>query len=314
MDRPHHRADRVQRLDPSAERIRRAAATRAHIDPLTSKYASDFQGSGREPGRDRYPGVPAVYELGMGTWRCIRRGPQLAHRAKADESYQIGAAGIRRAYLNVGEIVATAQACVPTRSTPATASIGEPGIGGDLHIGRDHLCGPFGACARADREQIAGSRRGAGGRAVRAGILGALVVDRGIAAAASSMQFPVFVKAVAGGGGRGMRRVSDPAELAEAIQAASREAESAFGDPTVFLEQAVINPRHIEVQILADTHGNVIHLVRARTAAYSAGTRRSSSRASAKPRSAMRERICADAVGFARRIGYTCAGTSIPAR
>ena len=57
-----------------------------------------------------------------------------------------------------------------------------------------------------------------------------------------------------------MRRVTDRAALAEAIEAASREAESAFGDPTVYLEQAVINPRHIEVQILADTGGNVMHL------------------------------------------------------
>ena len=70
----------------------------------------------------------------------------------------------------------------------------------------------------------------------------------------------MFVKAVAGGGGRGMRRVAESGALREAIEAASREAESAFGDATVFLEQAVINPRHIEVQILADTHGNVIHL------------------------------------------------------
>ena len=79
-------------------------------------------------------------------------------------------------------------------------------------------------------------------------------------AAAESMTFPVFVKAVAGGGGRGMRRVGEIAGLRDAIEAAAREAESAFGDATVFLEQAVIEPRHIEVQILADTHGNVIHL------------------------------------------------------
>ena len=70
----------------------------------------------------------------------------------------------------------------------------------------------------------------------------------------------MFVKAVAGGGGRGMRRVGEIAGLRDAIEAAAREAESAFGDATVFLEQAVIEPRHIEVQILADTHGNVIHL------------------------------------------------------
>ncbi|MGV7637314.1 ATP-binding protein, partial [Mycobacterium kansasii] len=70
----------------------------------------------------------------------------------------------------------------------------------------------------------------------------------------------VFVKAVAGGGGRGMRRVNTIDELRDAIEIASREAESAFGDATVFLEEAVIDPRHIEVQILADTAGNVIHL------------------------------------------------------
>jgi Carbamoyl-phosphate synthase L chain, ATP binding domain len=73
----------------------------------------------------------------------------------------------------------------------------------------------------------------------------------------AGMRFPLFVKAVAGGGRRGMRRVSDIAALPEAIEAASREAESAFGDPTVYLEQAVLKPRHIEVQILADNHGNV---------------------------------------------------------
>src|SRR4029078_8746339 len=79
-------------------------------------------------------------------------------------------------------------------------------------------------------------------------------------AAAATMEFPLFVKAVSGGGGRGMRRVTDAAAWPEAIEAASREAESAFGDPTLYLEQAVINPRHIEVQILADIHGNVMHL------------------------------------------------------
>ena len=78
--------------------------------------------------------------------------------------------------------------------------------------------------------------------------------------AAQTMRFPLFVKAVSGGGGRGMRRVTELAGLREAIEAASREAESAFGDPTVYLEQAVLNPRHIEVQILADKYGNVMHL------------------------------------------------------
>ena len=74
------------------------------------------------------------------------------------------------------------------------------------------------------------------------------------------MPYPLFVKAVAGGGGRGMRRVDDAEHLREAIETCMREAEGAFGDPTVFIEQAVVDPRHIEVQILADAEGNVIHL------------------------------------------------------
>ena len=81
-----------------------------------------------------------------------------------------------------------------------------------------------------------------------------------LVAASADMQFPLFVKAVAGGGGRGMRRVAKREDLAEAISAASREADTAFGDPTVFLEQAVVNPRHIEVQVLGDGKGHAIHL------------------------------------------------------
>src|SRR5699024_11671537 len=84
--------------------------------------------------------------------------------------------------------------------------------------------------------------------------LDALVVHGG------SMRFPMFVMAVAGGGGRGMRRVDDPGELAGAVESASREASSSFGDAAVYLEQAVVAPRHIEVQVLADEQGGAVHL------------------------------------------------------
>ncbi len=77
---------------------------------------------------------------------------------------------------------------------------------------------------------------------------------------AGEVGFPLFVKAAAGGGGRGLRRVETADELRAAVEAAVREAETAFGDPTVFLEEAVTRPRHIEVQVLADATGEVVHL------------------------------------------------------
>src|SRR6201999_2067625 len=126
---------------------------------------------------------------------------------------------------------------------------------------------------------------------------------------AATMEFPLFVKAVSGGGGRGMRRVADVAALPEAIEAASREAESAFGDPTLYLEQAVINPRHIEVQILADRHGNVMHLFERDCSVQRRHQKVIEIAPAPNLDPALRERICADAVAFAQSIGYTCAGT-----
>ncbi|MFE4462668.1 pyruvate carboxylase, partial [Nocardia tengchongensis] len=128
-------------------------------------------------------------------------------------------------------------------------------------------------------------------------------------AASESMEFPIFVKAVAGGGGRGMRRVADPAQLRESIEAAAREAESAFGDATVFLEQAVVNPRHIEVQILADQHGNVIHLYERDCSLQRRHQKVIELAPAPNLDPALRDRICADAVAFAEQIGYSCAGT-----
>src|SRR5690606_30676260 len=79
-------------------------------------------------------------------------------------------------------------------------------------------------------------------------------------AAATELGFPIIVKAAAGGGGRGMRVVRSIEELQEALNEASREAKTAFGDETVFLERYVESPKHIEVQLLGDKHGNLVHL------------------------------------------------------
>ncbi|MDB4987386.1 MAG: mccA [Myxococcaceae bacterium] len=81
-----------------------------------------------------------------------------------------------------------------------------------------------------------------------------------LAAAASAIGYPVLIKAVAGGGGKGMRRVDDASEFAQKLESAQREAQAAFGDARVLLEKCLTRPRHIEVQVFADQHGNVVHL------------------------------------------------------
>ncbi len=127
--------------------------------------------------------------------------------------------------------------------------------------------------------------------------------------AATELALPLFVKAVAGGGGRGMRRVDRAEDLREAVETCMREAEGAFGDPTVFIEQAVTDPRHIEVQILADAEGEVIHLFERDCSVQ----RRHQKVVEIAPAPNLdpdiRDRMCADAVRFAREIGYHNAGT-----
>src|SRR5690606_4991460 len=112
-----------------------------------------------------------------------------------------------------------------------------------------------------------------------------------------------------GGGGRGMRRVNDIAALPEAIEAAARAAESAFGAATLYLEQAVLNPRHIEVQLLADTQGNVMHLYERDCSVQRRHQKVIELAPAPNLSDELRQRICADAVAFAREIGYTFAGT-----
>ncbi|WP_245974910.1 pyruvate carboxylase [Corynebacterium alimapuense] len=127
--------------------------------------------------------------------------------------------------------------------------------------------------------------------------------------ASADFIYPIFVKAVAGGGGRGMRFVGTPEELPQLAAEASREAAAAFGDGNVYLERAVINPQHIEVQILGDHSGDVIHLFE-RDCSLQRRHQKVVEIAPAQhldPK--LRDQICADAVAFCRKIGYYGAGT-----
>ncbi|WP_019854889.1 pyruvate carboxylase [Actinopolyspora mortivallis] len=254
----------------------------------------------------------AGYELGAKTVAVFPHEDRNSlHRLKADESYEIGEAGHPvRAYLSVEEIIRAARTAGVDAIYPGYGFLSEnPDLAeacqreGITFIGPPHeilqLTGNKASAVQAAREA---------GVPVLESSAPSADIDT-LMTTAEEMTFPVFVKAVAGGGGRGMRRVNEFESLREALEAAMREAESAFGDPTVFLEQAVVNPRHIEVQILADSAGNVVHLYE-RDCSLQRRHQKVIEIAPAPnldPR--LRERICADAVAFAEQIGYVNAGT-----
>lgn len=135
------------------------------------------------------------------------------------------------------------------------------------------------------------------------------LTDDDLVAAAPDIGFPVLIKPSAGGGGKGMHRVEDPVDLPAAVQRARREAGSAFGDDALFLEHFVDTPRHIEVQILADTHGNVIHLGERECSLQRRHQKVIEEAPSALLDADTRARIGESACDAARSVGYTGAGT-----
>ncbi len=254
----------------------------------------------------------AAYEMGIATVAVYPYEDRNSlHRLKADESYQIGEKGHPvRAYLSVDEIIRVAQQAGADAISPGYGFLSEnPDLAAACAAAGIAFVGPG-----AEILELAGnkSRAIAAARAAGLPVLNSSAPSSSadeLIAAAATMEFPLFVKAVSGGGGRGMRRVTDAAALPEAIEAASREAESAFGDPTLYLEQAVINPRHIEVQILADTHGNVMHLFERDCSVQRRHQKVIELAPAPNLPEELRAKMCADAVAFARQIGYSFAGT-----
>src|SRR4051812_43817545 len=254
----------------------------------------------------------AAYELGAATVAVFPHEDRNSeHRLKADEAYQIGEVGHPvRAYLSIEAIIDAARRSGADAIYPGYGFLSEnPGLATACRNAGITFIGP-----PARVLAMAGNKHRAVAAAREAGVP---VLDSSdpsddvdtLLAAAERMTFPLFVKAVAGGGGRGMRLVREQRHLREALQAAMHEASSAFGDATVILEKAVIDPRHIEVQILADATGQVMHLFERDCSVQ----RRHQKVVEIAPAPhlppELRERICADAVRFAEQIGYVNAGT-----
>ncbi|MBZ5740865.1 pyruvate carboxylase [Nocardioides mangrovi] len=254
----------------------------------------------------------AAYELGARTVAVFPYEDRWSeHRLKADEAYEIGERGHPvRAYLDPEGIVAVALRAGADAVYPGYGFLSEnPALAEACANAGITFIGPA-----SEVLELTGNKARAIAAAKAAGVPTLASVDPStdvdtLVAAASDLPYPLFVKAVAGGGGRGMRRVEDPKDLREAVETCMREGEAAFGDPTVFIEQAVVEPRHIEVQILADGEGNVIHLFERDCSVQRRHQKVIEIAPAPNLDPELRMRICADAVRFAKEIGYRNAGT-----
>ncbi|MBW4095178.1 MAG: pyruvate carboxylase [Acidobacteria bacterium] len=254
----------------------------------------------------------ASYELGAKTVAVFPQEDRNSiHRQKADEAYLIGSEGHPvRAYLDVEEIVRVAKEAGADAIYPGYGFLSEnPDLARAAAKAGITFVGP-----PAEVLELAGNKVHALEAARKAGIpvlkssAPSADLDE-LIAAADEVGFPIFAKAVAGGGGRGMRRVDKREDLPEALKAAMREADAAFGDPTMFLERAVLRPRHIEVQILADGQGNVMHLFERDCSLQRRHQKVVEIAPAPNLDENIRQALYADAVKFAKALGYVNAGT-----
>jgi acetyl-CoA carboxylase biotin carboxylase subunit len=236
------------------------------------------------------------------------------HVRMADEAYSIGPNPPRDSYLRIDRIIDAARR--------AGADAVHPGYG-FLAENEEFAA----ACRDAgltfigpspDAIRLMGSKTAARQVAIAAGVavvpgteepLGQEVPDSEVRAIADRIGYPVMLKAVAGGGGKGMRMVADPAELPGALRAARSEAGSAFGDSAVYLERRILAPRHIEVQLLADHHGTVIPFVERECSIQRRHQKVVEESPSIAVSPELRRRITGAAADVARAARYTNAGT-----
>jgi acetyl-CoA carboxylase, biotin carboxylase subunit len=184
------------------------------------------------------------------------------HVRKADEAYPIGVASASESYLNIGKILDVAARSGADAIHPGYGFLSENArFAQACADARVKFIGPTPAAMEA-----MGSKTRARQAMEKAGIPFVPGTSRGVESfdeadqVAARIGYPVMLKAAAGGGGKGMRLVLSPEQLKSALEGARSEAERSFGDGEVYIEKAIVNPRHIEMQVLADEHGNTVYL------------------------------------------------------
>ncbi len=233
------------------------------------------------------------------------------HVEQADEAVHIGPSPATESYLKGDVIIAAAKATGAEGIHPGYGFLSENDDFADAVTKAGlKFIGPSAAAMRA-----LGGKAAAKEIAIKAGVpvvpgyQGEKQDAKTLSVEAKKIGYPVMIKAVAGGGGRGMRLVEREADLAELLASAQREAASAFGNAHVLLEKVVERPRHIEVQVFGDAHGNVVHMFE-RDCTLQRRNQKVIEEAPAPGMSpALRENMCAAAVKLAKHVGYEGAGT-----
>lgn len=233
------------------------------------------------------------------------------HVREADEAVHIGASPARESYLVGEKIIAAARETGAEAIHPGYGFLSENADFAQAVMDAGLIwVGPNPASIRAmGLKDAAKERMIAAGVPVTPGYLGEDQSPERLKAEADAIGYPVLIKAVAGGGGKGMRRVNDPAEFAEMLLSCQREAASSFGDDRVLIEKYILSPRHIEVQVFGDTHGNVVHLFERDCSLQRRHQKVIEEAPAPGMDEATREAVCAAAVKAAKAVDYVGAGT-----
>jgi 3-methylcrotonyl-CoA carboxylase alpha subunit len=236
---------------------------------------------------------------------------QALHVRLADEAILIGPAPARESYLDAGRILAAARDSGAEAIHPGYGFLSENAEFAEQVIAAGLVwVGPNPDSIRAmGLKDAAKARMIAAGVPVTPGYLGEDQNPDRLAAEADAVGYPVLIKAVAGGGGKGMRRVDDPAAFAEALASCRREAASSFGDDRVLIEKYILSPRHIEVQVFGDRHGQVVHLFERDCSLQRRHQKVIEEAPAPGMDAATREAVCAAAVRAAQAVDYVGAGT-----
>ncbi len=256
--------------------------------------------------------IQGLREMGVRTVAVHSTPDRTAlHVLVADEAYEIGPAPAAESYLRGDVLIATAKACGADAIHPGYGFLSEnAGFARQCEAAGIVFIGP-----RPETIDLMGNKLSARHKMLESGVpvipgTEAAVRDPEVAKkAAAEIGYPVLLKAAAGGGGKGMRVVREPAEIDTALRQTMGEAKASFGDDAVFIERYIENPKHIEVQVLGDGEGKVIHLFERECSVQRRHQKVIEESPSPSLTPELREAICSAAVRTAESVNYLGAGT-----